>query len=182
MSRKNKKDELKFLSTIETVKRFEKFIEIHPIFLNEKILDLVKNKFFSTYENSCDEECIIVKIKEIISISNIISKDCSSVIFKIKFDAISVKPEIGYKLGFNPVKIISKGIFGKLYGNSLNIFIHSSENWEFIEEEECFYIKNVKKLKLTKFSNVIASIIAIKFDFNNSVPKYNCICNILTVE
>lgn len=182
MSRKNKKDEFKFLNTVEIERMFEKSIDIHPIFLNDKILDNVRNKLFAVYENSCDEEFIIIKIKDIINISNIISNDCCSVIFKIKFNAISVKPEIGYKIMFKPTKIFNKGIFGKLYENVLNIFIPSSTNWEFNEEDECFCIKNNKKIKLTKNTMIIASIVALKFDFNNFSPKYNCICDFISLE
>lgn len=183
MSRKNNKDVEKFLTSTENIKSFEKTIDIHPSFLDYKILDTVKTRIFSTYINSCSEDGVIINIKEILKISNIISKDCCSVLFNVKFDALTVKPETGYKITFNPTKIINKGLFGKLYGNSINIFIQAPHSWQFNEDEESFCIKISKKsTKIVKSSNVVAKIIAIKFDFNNFSPRYNCICDFLTVE
>jgi DNA-directed RNA polymerase subunit E'/Rpb7 len=179
MSNNNK--ETLFINSLEKTKKFEKTVEIHPIFLNDKILETVKEKLFSSYINSCTDEGIIVDIKDIIDISNIISKDCCFVIFKLKFTAIILKPETGYKIIFKPVKIISKGIFGKLYGESMNIFISAQENWKFIEQENCFSIKSNKNkiVKISMSTEITAKITALKFDFNNSLLRYNCICEIV---
>jgi DNA-directed RNA polymerase subunit E'/Rpb7 len=126
-----------------------KRICLEPKFMDSKINEHILSKLKKQVENECSKENgYIISINKIIKILEInISSANSDIICIVKFDALTLKPEIGKKVKGKVCMIFDKGIFidvnNKLkilipenvitkldyvYNNSKNIFIKSNDS------------------------------------------------------
>ena len=151
-----------------------KQLDIHPSRLCSNINDTILKLLKSKYLNSCSEHGIILDISCIKEMTNKISKDSCSVLFMVKFIADVIKPVENDEIVFNPIKIVEKGIFGKIHEN-INVFITSidlnTNKFVFCDGSNPKYLCAADDKVINLSSKIIAVVFAIKYDAN----KYNCI-------
>lgn len=153
-----------------------KSISIQPEYMNHHMIKTVYYLLKTKYEKSCEEEYgIILSIDRILDISNMISKDSTTINFFISFESTVLKPYKNDKVIFTPTLIISKGVFGKVHDN-IHLFVPEGNisGWTFIDgEQKKFY--NQKEDKTIDTKNII-SVIITDIKFNGT--KFNCICRL----
>jgi hypothetical protein len=168
---------------MEICKILEKDLVINPKNLNSDISSFLSKLVEDSFVNVCTEEGLIMSIIKILKITNVISRDAKTVVFKVVFEAKVIQIEKNIKVFFKPTLIIQKGIFGKMTGSDTITFLIPAETslkeWVFINDT----FKRGKK-SLTKNTFLTAVITDVRFDsekrdLNDKITGgFNCICRL----
>ena len=150
----------------------EKKICIEPKYINQNILDNIKNILNDKYLNKCDNQYgYILKIYDNIHIiDNIVSTTSSGVYFYIKFSIKYLKPEIGNTYEGKVCMISNNAILVDFLDGKVKSIISKDKMGKFIynKDELCFRNGNNT---ISKNSIVNFKIDMIKYEKNT----FNCI-------
>jgi DNA-directed RNA polymerase subunit E'/Rpb7 len=161
-----------------TTRKLVKVIDIHPRFLDHNLEKTIQKTLLSEFSKYCSEENGI--IVDILSdqgfriLSNIINKESQAICFKVEFDAILLKPYKGLQILFTPIMILQKGLVGKLYKDSIIIFVPDDmmPGWQYQEGK---FVRKGSASVLDRATEVTVEVVDFKFD----TTKYNCIAKIM---
>jgi DNA-directed RNA polymerase subunit E'/Rpb7 len=156
------------------MKALEKTIVLFPKDLGRDILATLVQRIKEKYENNVTkDDGYIFNIQDKIKIiSNSISPSmCSETVFKIRFVADVLKPEVGTHFSGKIVMIDERGFFVSI-AERMNVLVPASRlddafSFDRLKNE---FLNEETKVRLKLGSEVNIELVAIRFD-----KKFNCI-------
>jgi DNA-directed RNA polymerase subunit E'/Rpb7 len=138
----------------------EKRLMLEPIYLDSNIMTHFKNLLEKNVIGECTEEYgHILSIKRIIEITN-----NESTIFKVIFDAETLKPEAGKNIKGKVCMLYKDGIFLKAGNQKLLIPVLNLNGYKFDEVEQ-IYTKDNETIQ--EGQEIEACVTAVKYSNNN---------------
>lgn len=152
------------------LKTLIKNIVLTPSELGGDVHDVILQKICNTYENSItkDEGYIFQINRDMKILSNHISPGTGyEIIFKVKFAANVLKPEVGSVVDGRVIIVDERGIFISVK-DRMNVLIPCSRLTDFSFDKKSNEFKGPRQIKTG--DTVSATIVAIRYD-----KKFNCI-------
>jgi DNA-directed RNA polymerase subunit E'/Rpb7 len=117
----------------------ERTVAINPKFLNENIVESIKDKIVEKYVGKCDEKngCIIsLKENSVLVLDNYISNAGNGIFFKVRFNVTTIKPKVGKEYEGKVTLIFKDGILLDVMGLiKILIPINKAPGYKFINNQ-----------------------------------------------
>ena len=154
------------------MKTLVKNIVLTPNELGGDVHNVILQKICNTYENSItkDEGYIFQINKDVKILSNHISPGTGyEIIFKVKFSANVLKPEVGTVVEGRVIIVDERGIFISVE-DRMNVLIPNSRLTDFSFDKKKNEFKSEEGRTIKNGDTINATIVAIRYD-----KKFNCI-------
>jgi DNA-directed RNA polymerase subunit E'/Rpb7 len=154
------------------LKTLVKNVVLQPNELGGNLAEVVAKKICDTYENTTtkDEGYIFQISKDIRILGNHISPSTGyEIIFKVKFSANVLKPEVGTVVEGRVIIVDERGIFISVE-DKMNVLIPNSRLSDFEFDKKRNEFKSEEGRSIKTGDMVKATIVAIRYD-----KKFNCI-------